>query len=210
MRTTNISIVYIDDINDEILSQYMSKVYCSTPFRCSAAITDVIKEYKEIPFCGDEGYEKLLQNATVKSANVILIDNHLFEERTAGVSRFSGKQFKVILRKLLPYVEVLIITQDETLVGENVICKFSGRHGENATKYYQEKLAPLLDSAIKEVLDFEQLANDLRQSSDVEKLLVDKILSSLQGDDSYDELTKTDIDNLISSFKELKDACRER
>lgn len=210
MTETNINIVYIDDISDEILSHYLSTVYCPIPFRRSANEPEIAKEYKEVPFCGDEGYEKLLQNTIVKSANVILIDNHLFEERTAGASRFSGKQFKVILRKLLPYVEVIIISQDETLTGENVIRKFSGRHGENANQYYQDNLAPLLDNAVKEVLDFEELASDLKQSSDVEKLLVDKILNSLQGDDSYDALTKSDIDSLISSFKELKDACREK
>lgn len=210
MKEASINIVYIDDISDEILSLYMRKVYCSTPFQRFATAPEIKKEYKEVHFCGDEGYEKLLQNTTVKSANVILIDNHLFEERTVGASRFSGKQFKVILRKLLPYVEVIIITQDETLTGENVVRKFSGRHGEDANQYYQENLAPILDNAIKEVLDFEELANDLKQSSDVEKLLVDKILNSLQGDDSYDALAKSDIDSLISSFKELKDACGEK
>ena len=112
----------------------------------------------------------------------------------------------IILRKILPYVEVIIITQDETLAGENVIRKFSGRHGEDATQYYQENLAPCLDRAIKEVLDFEDLADDLIQSKDVEKLLIDKVLNSLQGDDSYDALSKSDIDNLICSFREIKDA----
>lgn len=207
MSETKINIVYIDDISDERLSLYMNKVYCSAPFRKSAVAPEIKKEYKEITFHGDEGYEKLLQNTTVKSANVILIDNHLFEERTIGISRFSGKQFKVILRKLLPYVEVIIITQDETLHGEKIMRKFSGRHGEDANQYYQENLAPLLDNAIKDVLDFEELADDLKQSTDVEKLLVDKILNSLQGDSSYDALTKSDIDRLITSFKELKDAC---
>ncbi len=77
---------------------------------------------------------------------------------------------------------------------------------EDANQYYQENLAPLLDNAINEVLDFQKLANDLKQSSDVGKLLIDKVLNSLQGDDSYDPLTKSDIDNLISSFKELKNA----
>lgn len=206
---TEINIVYIDDINDEILSSYMGKVYCQCPFNLAATGGSINKRYKEILFRGKDGYEDLLQKADVRAANVILIDNHLFEERTVGVGRFSGKQFKVILRKLLPYVEVLIITQDETLVGENIVHKFSGRHGEDANKYYQEHLAPILDHAIEEVLEFESLADDLKQSTDVEKALVDKILSSLQGNDSYDALTKADIDSLISSFKELKDACRE-
>lgn len=188
MPNKKINIVYIDDNSDEILSQYMNKEYCATPFQ-QPDITQIEKVYKEVRFCGDEGYEALLQNVTVKAANVILIDNHLFEERTIGTGRFSGKQFKIILRKILPYVEVIIITQDETLAGENVIRKFSGRHGEDATQYYQENLAPCLDRAIKEVLDFDDLADDLIQSKDVEKLLIDKVLNSLQGDDSYDALS---------------------
>ena len=68
------------------------------------------------------------------------------------------------------------------------------------------RLSSCLDRAIKEVLDFEDLADDLIQSKDVEKLLIDKVLNSLQGDDSYDALSKSDIDNLICSFREIKDA----
>lgn len=49
-------------------------------------------------------------------------------------------------------MEVIIISQDETLTSENVIRKFSGRHSGNANQYYQDNLAPLLDNAIKEVL----------------------------------------------------------
>ena len=92
MPDKKINIVYIDDNSDEILSQYMTKEYCATPFQQSD-ITQIEKAYKEVRFCGDEGYEALLQNVTVKAANVILIDNHLFEERTIGTGRFSGKQF---------------------------------------------------------------------------------------------------------------------
>lgn len=206
MMDKNINIVYIDVNSDEILSRYMNSGYCAIPFQRSDN-TQINKVYKEIRFCGDEGYELLLQNATVKAANVILIDNHLFEECTIGTSRFSGKQFKIILRKILPYVEVIVITQDKTLAGENVISKFSGSNVEDAPKYYKENLAPCLDKAIKEVLDFENLADDLIQSKDVEKFLIDKVLNSLQGDDSYDTLSKSDIDNLICSFREIKDAC---
>lgn len=102
MPDKKINIVYIDDNSDEILSQYMNKEYCATPFQ-QPDITQIEKVYKEVRFCGDEGYEALLQNVTVKAANVILIDNHLFEERTIGTGRFSGKQFKIILRKILGF-----------------------------------------------------------------------------------------------------------
>lgn len=199
-----IKIVYIDDQIDGILSRYISQVYCVNEFIENGLVQSTRKIYDEVKFEGAQGYASLLQNANVRSANVILIDNHLFEEHTAGSGKFSGKQFKVILRKLLPFVEVLIITQDEQLKGDNIILKFSGRNGEDPDLYYKKNLDTILDAAIREVLEFESLADDLKQSADVGKVLIEKILQSLQGDESYDALTKTDIDNLISSFKELK------
>lgn len=202
-----IRIVYVDDINDEILSQYLNLKYRRQAYISNLAKQEVKKTYHEIRFDGEKGYESLLHDTRIRSANVILIDNHLFEERSAGTGKFSGKQFKVILRKLLPFVEVIVITQDKALVGDNIIQKFSGRHGEDSNLYYEKFLAPMLNRAIEEVIEFEEMAADLRQSADVEKALVEKILQSLQGDDSYDALTKKDIDNLIVSFKELKNSC---
>ncbi len=205
---TEIRIVYVDDHSDEILSRYISQIYCSKPYVPHPGSQVVNKEYEEIKFDGTQGYENLIHDGRIRSANVVLIDNHLFEESSATMGRFSGKQFKVILRKILPFVEVIIITQDEVLAGENVIHKFSDRQGKDPNDYYNERLAPLLNTAIKEVLDFEALADDLILSCDVEKVQIDKILSSLKGDCSYDSLTKSDIDSLIESFKELKDGCR--
>ena len=202
-----IRIVYVDDQIDEILSRYISRIYCANAYVNQSLKQSMSKVYEEVKFEGEQGYESLLHNAKIRSANVILIDNHLFEERSAGSGKFSGKQFKVILRKLLPFVEVLIITQDEHLVGNNIIHKFSGRHGEDPDSYYKKHLDNVLDDALKEVLEFEFLADDLKQSADVEKILVERILQSLQGDDSYDALTKADIDSLISSFKELRGSC---
>lgn len=55
MPDKKINIVYIDDNSDEILSQYMNKEYCATPFQ-QPDITQIEKVYKEVRFCGDEGY----------------------------------------------------------------------------------------------------------------------------------------------------------
>ena len=202
-----VNIVYIDDIIDEVISHYINSCYCKNAFSKSSTAMKVNKLYKEIKFDGSQGYERLLQDTDVHSANVILIDNHLFEESTSCSGKFSGKQFKVILRKLLPYVEVLIITQDSQLNGDNIIHKFSERNVEEAEEYYKNNLDYKLDEAINAVMEFDELAADLCKSTDVEKMLVEKILQSINGDNSYDELTKADIDKLISSFKELKVSC---
>lgn len=193
-------IVYIDDHFDTEISKYMHDVYCRFPWS-----DKIEKEYAEVPFEYSKGYESLLNNATVREANIILIDNRLFEQSNAGTGKFSGKQFKLILRKLFPFVEVLIITQDEGMTGYKIIHKFSGRHGESSNEYYNQILKPELDASIKEVLGFEELAEELKSSEDVEKALVEKVLLSLQGENSYDDLKKTDIDNLIKVFRELKE-----
>jgi len=196
-----INIVYVDDHPDESLSKYIDKIYVANPYE------GIQKNYIEITFDGSKGYESLLNDPRIHSANVILIDNHLFEERSQSSGKFSGKQFKVILRKLFPFIEVLIITQDEKLKGNNIILKFFGKNGEDPSEYYKKNLDEILNQSIKEVVGFESLADELEKSDDVEEVLIDKILQSLKGDNSYDSLTKEDINKFINCFKELKDSC---
>lgn len=196
-----VKIVYIDDNCDEDISEYMKDTYIKLPLANGNIIEKI---YEEIRFAYSDGYESLLNNSSVREANIILVDNRLFEEHKAGAGKFSGKQFKLILRKLFPFVEVLIITQDEAMEGYKIIHKFSGRHGEDVNEYYSKQLAPILDDAIEEVIGFEELADELKSSEDVEKTLIEKVLLSLDGENSYDELKKSDIDSLIEVFNELK------
>ena len=46
----------------------------------------------------------------------------------------------------------------------------------------------------------------MEKNTNLEKfLVVEKIINSLNGLDEYDELSKTDIDELIKSFKQLEE-----
>jgi hypothetical protein len=201
---SSVKIIYIDDNIDSILSRFLNKIYKKRLY----ALDDgriIKKDYGEILFDNKNGYEVLFKDQVISSANIILIDNHLFEEYSATTGKFSGKQFKIILRKLFPFIEVIIITQDPNLKGDNIIKKFSGKDTRDANKYYEDNLIPVLDMAIKRIVEFEELADDLRKSDNVDKALKDKVLESIEGNNLYDELTKSDIDELIRSFKELKD-----
>lgn len=208
MSQSEINLVYIDDFRDTRLSRFMVTKYCSVPYKKSETI-EIKKIYDELNFNERDGYESLIQNPLVKKANIILIDNHLFQESNTCNGRFSGKQFKIILRKIMPYIEVLIITQDKSLIGDKIIRKYSDQVPD-CMLYYQNTLAPCLDQAIKEVLEFEELAEDLKSSSDVDKALIDNIMNLIDGNNSYADLKKEDIDKLIKSFKELKDAINKR
>ena len=198
-----VKIVYIDDHLDTVISKYMRTIYCS---QNSSNKFSVKKDYAEIIFNGDEGYESLLNDSRVREANLILIDNRLFEQRDAKQGKFSGTQFKVILRKLFPFIEVIVITQDEKKQGHKIIHKFNDRYGESSDDHYNKELLPALDNAISEVISFEELSKELTHSEDVERTLIEKVLLSLQGDDTYDELRKADIDALIAAFKELEES----
>ncbi|MCD1655522.1 hypothetical protein K7J14_12550 [Treponema zuelzerae] len=202
---TEIKIVYIDDISDEQISQYLDEIYSKEPliFQENQNV-NIIKHTLEVPFT--HNYKETLNDVRVKSANVILVDNHLFEEQASDGGKFSGKQFKIILRKILPFVEVLIITQDTSLKGENIIYKYPGGNiPETYTDYYNRNLAPALDKAIQENCYYQELAEELQQNTEIERFLIEKVLQSVHGDDSYDDLSKQDIDVLIQNFNELKE-----
>ena len=200
----SVKIIYIDDNMDSILSRFLNKIYKKRLYTLDDGRI-IKKDYDEILFDNKNGYEVLFKDQAISSANIILIDNHLCEEYSATTGKFSGKQFKIILRKLFPFIEVIIITQDPNLKGDNIIKKFSGKDTNDANKYYEDNLIPVLDMAIKRIVEFEELADDLRKSDNVDKALKDKVLESIEGNNLYDELTKSDIDELIRSFKELKD-----
>ena len=201
---SSVKIIYIDDNMDSILSRFLNKIYKKRLYTLDDGRI-IKKDYDEILFDNKNGYEVLFKDQAISSANIILIDNHLCEEYSATTGKFSGKQFKIILRKLFPFIEVIIITQDPNLKGDNIIKKFSGKDTNDANKYYEDNLIPVLDMAIKRIVEFEELADDLRKSDNVDKALKDKVLESIEGNNLYDELTKSDIDELIRSFKELKD-----
>ena len=85
------SLVYIDDNPETALSRYLDEEFKSDNY-------EIV--YSEIIFNPEDGYESLLSDQTVSSANIILIDSWLFENRTAANVKFAGEEFKLILKKL--------------------------------------------------------------------------------------------------------------
>lgn len=78
----NLKIIYIDDYPETSLSKYLDKYKNSS---CNV-------ESLDIKFNPDAGYESLINNPDVKSANIIFIDSKLFENRTAIAGKFTGER----------------------------------------------------------------------------------------------------------------------
>lgn len=192
-----IKIVYIDDSPEPELSRYLDD------YRYDGC---VITHDEDITFNPEEGYEKLINNQCVREANIILIDSKLFENRTQSVSKFTGEEFKLILRKHFPFIEVVVVTQKEIEDGFLKFPKYNSQHHQGtAYDYYKDYLPETLNIAVKNILDYRKIAINMKNNMSLESVLVEKITNSLDGIGTYDELTKSDIDKVVEAFKEVQE-----
>ncbi|MBC3888427.1 hypothetical protein GH810_08920 [Acetobacterium paludosum] len=190
------NILYIDDSPESGLERYLDTEYSNTEYET---------DYSEIQFMPDDGYECLIRNTKVQVANIIFIDSRLFENRTVAAGKFSGEEFKIILKKYYPFIEVIVITQNDADKSVGTISKYDPNCGKTASAYYAEHLPGYIEKAIDNILVYRRLAEKLEINTSWESTLIEKIINSLYGVGTYDELTKTDIDNLISAFREIQE-----
>lgn len=185
-----IKVTYIDDNIDTALSRFLASNFGD--------------DYDEYEFNCKNGYEDLLNADVVRQANIIIIDSRLFENSQVHDKKFTGEEFKIILKKVFPFVEVIVITQNDEIEHEQILSKFKERHnGESAEDYYGTRLMPLIENASKNIEAYRAISIKLTSNSDVDKALVDKITNSLNGISVYDELKSSDVDKLIIAFEEL-------
>lgn len=195
MRTINC--LYIDDNPEFALGRYLDVCYKNN---------EVEIFYQEITFTpNQDNYDSLLQDSRVKLANIILIDSKLFENKTAFSGKFSGEEFKLVLKKIYPYIEVIIVTQNDIEEGIDMIPKYSDTGCGTSTEYYDTKLAPILDNSINNIKQYWLLAEKLKENDIWESIIKERILGALHGTETYESLTKNDIDKLIDAFKQIQE-----
>ena len=190
-----INLVYIDDDRDEAISAYLDDDYRNDMY-------DV--EYEEVQFEAEKGYESLLDSPKVTSANVILIDSKLFEnDSIKHKGKFSGEEFRMILRKIYPFIEVLVISQNGENKDFDIIPKYRSGGSEKSGEYYDRVLKGKIDESIQKVITFRNISKKLEGNKGIEKFLIERTVDSLNGISDYNELSKEDIDQLIIAFQSI-------
>ena len=139
-----IRITYIDDNMDLELQKYFDKEYHNQDY-------NIIFKCKE--FDPDIGYEEFINDEKVRNANIIIIDSKLFENKNADSGKFTGEEFKLILKKVFPFIEVIIITQNEIDGEIEKVPKFNSKEQNCSKKHYDEHLLPLIDKSIKKIIE---------------------------------------------------------
>lgn len=197
------NLLYIDDNIDAQLSEYLD-----TDLR-SDFQDDIVLNVSEHEFKPAEGYKSLLIKQEVVTANIILIDSRLFENSSANDGKFSGEEFKVILRKQFPFIEVIVITQNGEDESVKTIAKFDQNCGKSSKDYYNEVLPKLIKDAIEQVKIYRNLADRFKNNDSWEPILKERVIGSLEGTSAYDSLTAEDIDSLVRAFKEISNKINE-
>ena len=200
----SIKLLYIDDDIDTTLSDYLDSELSK-----SIALDGIKLVYSELTFVPSNGYTSLLTNYEVSSANIILIDSRLFEERAASGGKFTGEEFKIILRKFFPFIEVIVITQNGADDSVRTLSKYSHKCGKTAFEYYNDTLPKCIEEAVEQNRIYRNLAKRLNENDSWEPVLKEKVIGALEGKGTYDELTKSDIDELVKAFAEIMEKCDE-
>ena len=118
--------------------------------------------------------------------------------------KFSGEEFKIILKKYYPFIEVIVITQNEPETAMGTISKYNDSYEISASEYYGRVLPELIHNAYSNIKRYFSIADKLSGNSTLDKYLVEKVVRSLNGLSLYDELTKSDIDSLIAAFQRIE------
>lgn len=195
----NINIVYVDDNPDIYLNLFLE----------SYKEEGIKINYSSIIFEQDDSYKTLLENQVIRDANIVFIDSRLFENRGVG-SVLSGEEFKLIIKKIFPYIEVIVISQKA--IGEDfqTIAKYDltsyvsnvDEIQKSAFDFYSREIIPLIKEKIQNVIEFRKILERIQnEKNEIDKYLVENIENSIKGTDEYDQLSSEDLDNVIKAFQ---------
>lgn len=195
----NINIVYVDDNPDIYLNLFLE----------SYKEEGIKINYSSIIFEQDDSYKTLLENQVIRDANIVFIDSRLFENRGGG-SVLSGEEFKLIIKKIFPYIEVIVISQKA--IGEDfqTIAKYDltsyvsnvDEIQKSAFDFYSREIIPLIKEKIQNVIEFRKILERIQnEKNEIDKYLVENIENSIKGTDEYDQLSSEDLDNVIKAFQ---------
>ena len=190
-----INILYVDDNTDPYISQYLLDNYKKE---------NVSIAYKELKFEVTDTYESMLNNVLIRSADVVIIDSVLFENSKLANEKLSGEEFGIILKKIFPYKEFIVVTQNEPNSEFKIIKKYDTSSKTSKEEFFEKQWKPSLDRAIENILTVHKIVTRIQEKNYIEKYLFEEIQQSLLGETSYQNLTVEDIDKLVEAFENVR------
>ena len=198
-----IKICYVDDNLDPFLVGYLDKYVCNS--------SDY--KYVEYEVSPSLSYNDLLTNERINESDILIIDSRLFEEVEYTENTLTGEELRFIIRKVFPYKEVLVISQNDTNEYD-IESKFKPSspsadssfemYEKEANQFYTEKLLPKIIDSRKSIEATKNILDRISNKGYMSSMLLEQIRDTIDGDNIYTELSKEDIDSLIDSFTKLR------
>ena len=117
---------------------------------------------------------------------------------------FTDREGEIILKKYFPFIEVIVITQNEIAPGYETSSKYDPKSKMTPEEYYGKELPVLLEQCVRNIFEVRKITAELQKNTSWEKVMVEKIVNSVNGQGKFDEFTKKDIDDVIKMFQELQ------
>lgn len=190
-----INIVYVDDKIDPYVSGYLS----------SLSSDEYLYEKKEITFSNGDSYESMLSIEEIRTANILFLDSMLFENNRVNGNKLSGEELGFIIKKIFPYKEILVITQYQEKSEFSSLKKYNSKtFGRYPDKFFKQYWEETILQASHNIVQNRKILEKLSSENHVDKMLLEKLESTMSGQVDYENLTKKDVDKLIESFEKMR------
>lgn len=182
-------ILYIDDNPQNFLVDYLDNLEAY--------------DYDSIVF-RDMTYEELLNDDRVAESNIFIIDSKLYENAsTSKAGKLTGEEFMIMLKKVFPFKESIIISQVTSTPEIEVVAKFNGDYSDYES-YYNKKLLPKIIETEKIIKKYNIISNIIIGNEEIDATFKEKILNSIEGVKMFQEFNTNDIDELVLAIKNLE------
>lgn len=190
-----ITMLYIDDKIDLYISKYLN----------SYSNDKAEYKYSELKFENKYSYEDLLENSEIQKADILFLDSMLFENGNVQDNKISGEELGLIIKKIFPFKEIIVITQNQDKMEYSTLKKYnSNTYPCDEDSFFQDNWNKEIVNATKNIILNRNILKNIFSKRYVEKYLFEKIENSIYGLSNYDNLTKADIDSLIMAFEEMR------
>ena len=190
-----ITMLYVDDKIDLYVSKYLN----------SYSNDKAEYKYSELKFENKYSYEDLLENNEIQKADILFLDSMLFENGNVQDNKISGEELGLIIKKIFPFKEIIVITQYQDKMEYSTLKKYnSNTYNCDEDSFFQDNWNKEIVNATKNIILNRNILKNISSKRYVEKYLFEKMENSINGLSNYDNLTKADIDSLIKAFEEMR------
>ena len=190
-----ITMLYVDDKIDLYVSKYLN----------SYSNDKAEYKYSELKFENKYSYEDLLENDEIQKADILFLDSMLFENGNVQDNKISGEELGLIIKKIFPFKEIIVITQYQDKMEYSTLKKYNfNTYLCDVDSFFQDSWNKEIVNATQNIILNRNILKNISLKNYVEKFLFEKMENSINGVSNYDNLTKMDIDNLIKAFEEMR------